>query len=455
MTDIDETAINASTPLDDVFSEPAVIDVVGSATQSESHAVDANDLLPGGERLGGITDVPSPHGSTTSSSATISAATARWFGMLADDADFELDITLPAQLDDSSYSNIQARTPDELISPLSTGYQPSHSATDPCTSATFEDAPSTEPTTLGTDTIVVGQALLEDVWRSQFPITLHSHEQPLFENFVQRVSCWLDLFDPYRHFSTLVPRLALHNVGLMNAVLALSIRHLSLNRSLCAERLFSREDALSYYQETLIYIRTAMQYRSYNTSLELLATTLVVSSYEMLDGSPKDWERHLQGVFWIQRSQLIHGDSGGLRGANWWAWLCQDIWAAFREKRTVFTFWKPVKQLSDLNPWELSTRSVFLFARVVDFCSRIESRDSTFELTQRIDVADHLSSQLDDWFMRLTPEFRALPSNGDSGVPEFKKIWVHPPSFGRKSNKVLSAHILISRSRLFASISCC
>jgi hypothetical protein len=124
----------------------------------------------------------------------------------------------------------------------------------------------------------------------------------------------------------------------MNAVLALSCRHLSLNPGISIDEPPDRNSALQYYYQTLHYVQKAMRYSSYQTSLELLATTLIISTYEMLDGSRKDWERHLEGVFWIQRSQVIHGESEGLKSAVWWAWLCQDVWAAFREKRKTFTF---------------------------------------------------------------------------------------------------------------------
>ena len=115
----------------------------------------------------------------------------------------------------------------------------------------------------------------------------------------------------------------------MNSILALSCRHLSLNPRLDNGKLPNGEAALQYYYQTLHYVQKAMEYSTYQVSLELLATTLIISAYEMLDNSSNDWERHLEGVFLIQRSQIIHGESGGLQAAVWWAWLCQDIWAAF------------------------------------------------------------------------------------------------------------------------------
>jgi hypothetical protein len=97
----------------------------------------------------------------------------------------------------------------------------------------------------------------------------------------------------------------------MNAILALSARYLALKPPAHELILPGSINTLQYYNKTLHYIRKAMHYDTYKTSLELLATSLIISAYEMLDGSTQDWQRHLQGVFWIQRSQVIHGDSPG------------------------------------------------------------------------------------------------------------------------------------------------
>jgi len=215
----------------------------------------------------------------------------------------------------------------------------------------------------------------------------------------------------------------------MNAILALSARHLALKPPADESILPGSINALQYYNKTLHYIRKAMHYDTYKTSLELLATSLIISAYEMLDGSTQDWQRHLQGVFWIQRSQVIHGDSQGLRQAVWWAWLCQDVWAAFREKRKPFTFWQPVRMLSELNPYELAARSVYFFAQVVGYCSYEETEASQNDPHRRISEADTLSENLEDWKKHLTVEFQPLsqPSSPDD---VFKPIWINPPAFG-------------------------
>jgi hypothetical protein len=127
----------------------------------------------------------------------------------------------------------------------------------------------------------------------------------------------------------------------MKAILALSAQHLSRQSSMINNGHFAPVDPnlpVQYYYETLHYVQTALQYDTYAHSEEILATALVISTYEMLDESDSGWQRHLKGVFWIQRSQDVNGASGGIRQAVWWAWLRQDIWAAFRERRRCFSF---------------------------------------------------------------------------------------------------------------------
>jgi len=176
-----------------------------------------------------------------------------------------------------------------------------------------------------------------------------------------------------------------------------------------------------------------MKHDSYNRSDELLATCLIISAYEMIDGSRKDWERHLQGFYRLQQSQLIHGESKGIKQAVWWAWLCQDIWAAFREKRKPYTSWHPTQDYANMTPYELAARSVHLMARVVSYCSQSEIDQGERNFKSRVAKADHLSNLLDEWQRHLPIEFSPLPMppKVDS---VFKPIWVHPPVFSTSSD---------------------
>lgn len=221
----------------------------------------------------------------------------------------------------------------------------------------------------------------------------------------------------------------------MNAVLALSARHLRIVNSgapcYAAGYRPDPNDTIGYYWKTLHYSQKAMKYDTYQTSLELLASAIIISSYEMLDGASTDWEKHLKGVFWIQRSQVIHGDSGGLRQAVWWAWLCQDVWAAFREKRKPFTFWQPTRTLAELGPNHLAARAVYNFAQIVGFCAEGSESRTVTRVAASTQEAAFLLQRLETWKSYLTVEFNPLPGPESEDDKAFPLLWIQPAAFGQ------------------------
>lgn len=357
------------------------------------------------------------------------AAVAKWFGQLAGDTDFRHGSpSSDADWAGRRRSNSYSQQPETIDASQNFGvdarqFSPSAAEAGNPTSG-ISSARRSEDQAL---------AIESQPWRSKDVLTMTPREVDIFDNFVARISRWLDLFDPLQNFSTHIPHLAMHNVGLLNAILALSICHLSLTPSHVNKITPNRNDAVQYYHEALRYIQDAMKHDSYNRSDELLATCLIISAYEMIDGSRKDWERHLQGFYRLQRSQLIHGESQGIKQAVWWAWLSQDVWAAFREKRKPYTSWTPTQDYSNMTPYEIAARSVHLMARVVSYCSQSEIEQGERNFKSRVAKADHLTNLLDEWHQNLPIEFSSLPmsSKADS---VFKPIWVHPPAFSKSPN---------------------
>lgn len=155
------------------------------------------------------------------------------------------------------------------------------------------------------------------------PVISTDIEVQLLHHYVMHLSGWIDATDPDRQFAVIVPNLALTNQGLASAILALSSLHLSLDsKPQCNHSTLPIEPttAVQYYNDTLHYLQHAMGDADFLRSDELLATVLIISMFEMIEmKSPDqgDHFRHLQGVFWIQRSQTIHGESQGLKKRIW------------------------------------------------------------------------------------------------------------------------------------------
>lgn len=298
-----------------------------------------------------------------------------------------------------------------------------------------------------------------------FPLTLNNGDQ-------------LDLFDTKCHFATYIPRLAVshgpckalssqlltsfhdhkcNNFGLMNAILALSAQHRS-HTSRIHPGLPSLDPSLAvqYYYQTLRYIQEAMHLPSYSKSEEILATVMLVSLYEMFDESSIGWQRHLKGVFWIQRAQNVNGLSPGLRQALWWWWIRQDLWAALREGRRSNSFWTPPRPVAEQSQDELADFATILLREAVNFSAKRSTDDaSNIEtLHSRVKHAETLQRNQESWFKCLGLPFQPLPyllnkfEDSASGIAskyreEFDPIWIHPPKFAAAIQMYNLARILV------------
>lgn len=322
--------------------------------------------------------------------------------------------------------------------------------------------------------------LSTEPWNTVSNIELSVTDRTYLEYYVEIVGPILDLFDPDRHFTNVVPHLAIRNVGLLKSILAVAARHKSIGSGHAVPTPSHTVDpamtepppptspsqppehaqfAAQYYYETLQYLSQNLLYPSYSDSLEILATAIMISTYEMFDpkGSSNsgDLERHLRGAFWIQRCQDNNGETlDGLRRAVWWAWLRQDTWVAFRAGRPTLTIWRPVKRLEELNSNERATRILYIAAKCVEYAAGGTSAAAATDIQQRIDHGNRLLQTLSDWYTSLPPSYRPLDqssrhdadtsvmgsvtsgststpgavSSEVSSAPIFQPIWMHPPN---------------------------
>ncbi|KAF5619557.1 transketolase [Fusarium sp. NRRL 25303] len=317
---------------------------------------------------------------------------------------------------------------------------------------------------------VVDNDAADKPWNTLESIQLSPADLRFFRYYTEIVGPILDLFDQARHFTNVVPHLALRNSGLLKAILAVAAKHMSLGVKVGQPQSHggtSSEDSSSspegttgssqqaeqsqipahmatqYYYETLQYLSHTLLYPSYAESHEILATAIMISTYEMFDAggtsTSGNWERHLRGAFWIQRSQDNDGESvDGLRRAVWWAWLRQDIWAAFRAGRPTLTIWRPKKRLEDLDSDELATRMVYICAKCVEFAA-LDKTSPSQDIQQKIEHGDRLLQALENWYRVLPPSYKPVmvttepntinrASSTSESQTRFQPIWFHPPN---------------------------
>ncbi|KAH6695277.1 hypothetical protein F5X68DRAFT_163536 [Plectosphaerella plurivora] len=299
-------------------------------------------------------------------------------------------------------------------------------------------------------------------WQLERDMTLTNHEAILFRHFTEHVARWLDLLDASTPFAARATRLALRNVGVMKAILALAAKHMitteasrggNMQSLLAPAEHGGTDESMQYYYETLHYVQEALAYNSYTYSEELLVTVIAISSYEMLDESDGrgNWQRHLKGVFWIQRSQNTDGECGGLRQAIWWSWLRQDIWAAFREKRRCLSIWKPTLSVRELDQDQLARRTLYLLALAVNYCAQsraIEIPEAAITdpsaSEQRARAREDLLRKMEDLRSLWGERFRPLPAAARGPADVFSPLWIHPPHFGIAVQAYSFAQILIT-----------
>jgi hypothetical protein len=144
------------------------------------------------------------------------------------------------------------------------------------------------------------------------------------------------------------------------------------------------------------------------------------------DSNHSNWDRHLRGAFWIQKNSGVSGESSdGLHRAIWWAWLRQDVWAAFRTGRPTLTIHQPQTTISALNSDGLATRIIYIAAKCVQFAATPKEGD----IAAYIEAGETLMRMLDLWKRSLPPSFEPISiassiAEGDRILP----IWIHPPA---------------------------
>ncbi|KAF2825260.1 hypothetical protein CC86DRAFT_41019 [Ophiobolus disseminans] len=377
--------------------------------------------------LTNITSVPSPN-----------SAPLEWYDLLAEDAINNIDkYNLNLDLDRATLSRRQSLAPEPEIIGLQ-----------------IQSPDSNREITLP----------LHEQWNTSDTIPLTKDELHLFQHYVTVIGPILDLCDQSKQFSTTVPRLAVHNAGVLKSLLAVAARHRALltisqqqqsnpspqdSSPNAADKNMppncNLQTATQYYYECLHYLSQNLLYPAYSKSREIIATALLISTYEMFDAegeySNGAWERHLRGIFWIQRSQNNNGEcKDDLRRAAWWQWIRQDTWVALREGRRVLTIWRPTKRLMDLTPEELCLRVIYICSRCVDFAAN----EKKYDISTRIDQGTKLVQALEDWHGTLPSTFEPIYKGS---VPEschlFAPIWIHPPPHAAAIQTFHSARIIV------------
>ncbi|KAJ6176181.1 hypothetical protein N7485_003095 [Penicillium canescens] len=213
----------------------------------------------------------------------------------------------------------------------------------------------------------------------------------LFQHFTRCLSSFFDLCDPDHHFAIQIPVRARLYPPLMDAILALSARHMSLVGKEVDSILASH-----YYQRCLSILIPELDSVHHDCVDDLLAATIILRLHEELDGpfsGSKTTYRHSIGTRALLQTQASQVSSvSGLRRAAFWAGLRQEIYASIKRHRPP-AIRASAEMLAHLGPlamdsaWAESAVSHCL--DVLDFCFGDESMNA--------DLYDTLCERIMRW----------------------------------------------------------
>lgn len=145
-------------------------------------------------------------------------------------------------------------------------------------------------------------------------------EMVLWQNWLDEIVVWLDMFDHDCHFRNTFPQLARSSRALELSILALSSRQLE---RMDPDKPYT--ESLGLYQEAIQSIVENLQFMD----TAVIGACVLLCVLEMMSSSPRDWAKHLDGCAMLIKAAGINGVSGGVRQAIFWCFARMDMWGGF------------------------------------------------------------------------------------------------------------------------------
>ena len=137
--------------------------------------------------------------------------------------------------------------------------------------------------------------------------------------FVNEVAVWMDSFDKDKHFSRVVPYLALKSPMLLNAFLACGVKHLTL-----VDKSYNEDKALFYYDTATTQLLRNLQNPDRNTA-ECATTAVVLNVYEIMSEKPTQRMSHIAGARALIRECGWNAKSPGVGAACFWLNIGMEV----------------------------------------------------------------------------------------------------------------------------------
>ncbi|EFW99326.1 c6 zinc finger domain containing protein [Grosmannia clavigera kw1407] len=137
--------------------------------------------------------------------------------------------------------------------------------------------------------------------------------------FMEKVGIWMDLLDRNKHFSRIIPFLALKSPMLLNAFLACGVKHLTLTNQVSKDG-----KALLYYDTSTTQLLRNLQNPDRNMT-ECATTAVVLNVYEIMSEEPNDRMSHIAGARALIRECGWNAQSEGIGAACFWLNIGMEV----------------------------------------------------------------------------------------------------------------------------------
>ncbi|KAI0148848.1 hypothetical protein GGR57DRAFT_230956 [Xylariaceae sp. FL1272] len=236
----------------------------------------------------------------------------------------------------------------------------------------------------------------------------------LFRHYVQVMAPCLDCCDPLRHFELVVPERSNTCHLLLNAIFAISARHLSHTTD------FDPIASTRYHDECLKHLIPMMDHASAVSDENLFAATIILRMLEEMEGSltGHDNYRHLLGIHAFVNAGDQYMIPGSLSAASFWVGLRQEIYIAILTQQPVkvsLDHYVVDRSSEPADDYTWSNRAIVLVADVLNSCF------GDAPLTPSRWAA--LNEAAENWTLARPPSFNPFFYREGTGLAAFPEIW--------------------------------
>ncbi|KAE8311689.1 hypothetical protein BDV41DRAFT_565623 [Aspergillus transmontanensis] len=234
-----------------------------------------------------------------------------------------------------------------------------------------------------------------------------ARENVLWQNYLNEICLWLDMFDNHRHFASTYPQMAKSSPHLRYSILALSARQIERKQNQK-----SQSESLSLYQEAIHLLLPELE----SKTTPVIASCVILCVLEMLSCNPKEWRRHLDGCAYLIQAAEINGFSGKEEQALFWCFARMDVCGGLiSEEETIIPIhhWIP----KDMSPAEASQH--FLTSNISAFDTY--ANYTVYLCAQTLGVLFNPSSQLPP--SCVTCRYLGSPDDRDTYVHRWKRLF--------------------------------